>query len=153
MTYISTKTYGHEVGLSCCFRQWRADSHCKLLHGYALSVTLTFEAEELDHRNWVIDFGGLKEVKADLQNKFDHTVVIDVLDPKLDTFRGLEDSGLLKLTVLEEGVGCELFAKHIHRTVSDWLLAKGHAPRVLLRSVEVREHGANSALYEVKHAH
>ncbi|SVB70610.1 uncharacterized protein METZ01_LOCUS223464, partial [marine metagenome] len=26
--YQSTKTYGNEVGLSCCFRQWRADSHC-----------------------------------------------------------------------------------------------------------------------------
>ena len=33
----STKTYGHEEGLSCCFRQWRAThSHCRLLHGYAL---------------------------------------------------------------------------------------------------------------------
>ena len=39
----STKTYGHEEGLSCCFRQWRAThSHCRLLHGYALSFRLTF---------------------------------------------------------------------------------------------------------------
>lgn len=31
MTYVSTKTYGHEVGLSATFRQWRASSHCRLL--------------------------------------------------------------------------------------------------------------------------
>lgn len=31
--YQSTKTYGHDRGFSCAFRQWRADSHCRLIHG------------------------------------------------------------------------------------------------------------------------
>ena len=34
--YQSTKTYGNDVGLSCTFRQWKADSHCNKLHGYSL---------------------------------------------------------------------------------------------------------------------
>ena len=61
--YQSTKTYGNEVGLSCCFRQWRADSHWKLLHGYSLGFRFTFEAAQLDERNWVYDFGDCKWIK------------------------------------------------------------------------------------------
>ena len=72
MTYISTKTYGHDIGLSCAFRQWKAESHCKYLHGYSLSITFRFMANELDYRNWVVDFGGLKDLKATLEDYFDH---------------------------------------------------------------------------------
>ena len=76
MTYKSTKTYGHELGLSCCFRQWRAESHCRLLHGYALSIRLVFEAEELDVRNWVVDFGSLKSLKQMFVDTFDHKLLV-----------------------------------------------------------------------------
>jgi hypothetical protein len=66
--YISTKTYGNEQGLSCCFRQWRSThSHCSLLHGYSIGVRAKFESETLDDRNWVMDFGGLKAFKAWLE--------------------------------------------------------------------------------------
>ena len=54
--YISTKTYKHLGPVA--YRQWRADSHCNLIHGYALSFHFEFESEELDARNWVMDFGG-----------------------------------------------------------------------------------------------
>ena len=61
MRYQSTKTFGHDLGISCAFRQWRAThSHCSKIHGYALSVTMVFEANTLDDRNWVMDFGGFK---------------------------------------------------------------------------------------------
>ena len=47
MSFLSTKTYNHNVGLSCCFRQWRAkDSHCQYLHGYSISVRFNFKSEE-----------------------------------------------------------------------------------------------------------
>jgi 6-pyruvoyltetrahydropterin/6-carboxytetrahydropterin synthase len=62
--YLSTKTYGNDRGLSCCFRQWRSThSHCSLLHGYSIGIKLIFESETLDDRNWVMDFGGLKAFK------------------------------------------------------------------------------------------
>ena len=47
------------------FRQWRADSHCKFLHGYSFEFEFEFGAHELDERNWVVDFGGLKELESD----------------------------------------------------------------------------------------
>ena len=58
--FFSTKTYGHETGLSCAFRQPNAThSHCSLLHGYALSFKFVFGAQELDNKNWAVDFGDL----------------------------------------------------------------------------------------------
>lgn len=145
--YVATKTYGHEVGLSCAFRQWRADSHCRFLHGYALSVRLEFEATELDARNWVIDFGGLKEVKAFLVDTFDHKTVVAFDDPQMVLFEELHTNGLIKLVAMKD-VGCEAFAKHIFINVQKWLTSFDDAGRVRCRSVEVREHGANSAIYE-----
>jgi 6-pyruvoyltetrahydropterin/6-carboxytetrahydropterin synthase len=60
MTYYSTKTYGHNIGLACVFRQPNADhSHCHLLHGYSLAFKFTFGCKELDDKNWAVDFGEL----------------------------------------------------------------------------------------------
>jgi 6-pyruvoyltetrahydropterin/6-carboxytetrahydropterin synthase len=145
--HVSTKTYGHDVGLSACFRQWRAKSHCRLLHGYALAVKLEFEAETLDHRNWVVDFGGMGAFKAWLCDTFDHTLVVAEDDPNLFELRALDGMGLARVIVLP-AVGCEAFAQHIHSAGTAWLQGLGLTHRVRLRSVEVREHGANSAIYE-----
>ena len=151
--FLSTKTYNTSTGLSCCFRQWRAKhSHCQLLHGYALGVKLTFECTELDERNGVMDFGGLKELKQWLHHMFDHTTVIALDDPKLQTFRELYNMGVLELRTVP-GVGCEMFAKLIYERMNE-ILAKLALERKLLnttvqvKSVEVFEHGANSAIYE-----
>ena len=150
--YQSTKTYGHELGLSATFRQWRAThSHCSKLHGYALAVTLVFETGKLDHRNWVQDFGGLKEIKQYLQDTFDHKTIISEDDPELERFRMMARAGVLDLVILP-AVGCEAFATIIYDYVDAWLWNQAQAdmldtPRVWLQSVEVREHGANSARY------
>jgi len=146
MSYYSTKTYGHERGFSCAFRQWRADSHCRLIHGYALSIHLEFKAETLDERNWVIDFGGLKAVKQRLENLFDHTTVVAKDDPMLPAFYQLEEEGLVDLRVVDN-VGCEAFAELVHKNVSDWLKTTKDADRVTLSKVEIKEHGANGAIY------
>lgn len=152
MKYLSTKTYGHEVGLSACFRQWRANSHCRYLHGYALSVRLEFEADELDHRNWVVDFGSLKPVKAWLQETFDHKTVVAEDDPHLDLFAKMEAIGLIELVVVK-AVGCEAFARLIFDHVTGWMADEGLSPRARLTLVEVREHGANSAMLRADHLH
>ena len=60
--YQSTKVFD---GFSTCFRQWRADTtHCQYLHGYGVSFKIYFEGE-LDHRNWVWDFGCLRAVSVE----------------------------------------------------------------------------------------
>ena len=145
--YYSTKRYGHEVGLSAVFRQPNAGhSHCQLLHGYSLSFTFTFGCNSLDDNNWVVDFGGLKELKFWLQDNFDHKVVVDDADPKIDNLYMLEQQGLAELTVMD-GVGAEKFAQHAYN-FADNLVGKISGGRCWCVKVEVAEHGANSAIYE-----
>ena len=145
MPYQSTKTYGHNIGLSACFRQPNAHSHCKFLHGYSLQFKFTFQASELDERNWVVDFGGLKPLKKWLEDMFDHKVVLDESDPYLSTFQILESNGLAELTVID-GVGVEMFAKHAYN-YADKLVREMTDNRCWVISVECAEHGANSAIY------
>lgn len=142
--FRATKTYGHDLGLSCAFRQWRADSHCRYLHGYALSFRIEFSAHVLDERNWVIDFGGLKPLRDFLCHTFDHRLVVAADDPLLDEFKHAADAGVVQLTVLPN-VGCEAFAEHVFDWVEGWLITQRHSPRVRVAAVECREHGANSA--------
>ncbi len=146
MTYISTKTYGHEIGLSCAFRQWKADSHCKYLHGYSLAFTFKFIAEKLDYRNWVVDFGGLKDLKHMLEDHFDHKTVISEDDPHIKWFEKGRDLGVLDLIIVD-GVGCEKFAELAYNLAQEWLEDNDLSARVTLLSVEAKEHGANTALY------
>ena len=167
--YYSTKTYGNDRGLSCCFRQWRAShSHCSTLHGYSLGIKLVFECDTLDEKNWCMDFGGLKQFKAWADHMFDHTLVVAEDDPMLDFFKHMneivdidsknhlsklpyERGALCDLRIVP-GVGCEMFAKMAYDKMAE-LLASGDMrypinPTVRVKSVEVFEHGANSATYE-----
>lgn len=169
--YYSTKTYGNDRGLSCCFRQWRSThSHCSLLHGYSIGIKLIFESETLDDRNWVMDFGGLKAFKEWSEWMFDHTLILAYDDPHLGKFKqlaelGLNDvGGVCDLRVVE-GVGCEKFAQLAYEKMSQILEifqrgnsidinGKQYSARypvgagVRLKSVEVFEHAGNSATYE-----
>jgi 6-pyruvoyltetrahydropterin/6-carboxytetrahydropterin synthase len=144
--YLSTKKYGQEIGLSAVFRQWRADSHCHFLHGYALSISFLFIAKELDHRNWVVDFGGLKSLKQRLEAHFDHKTLIAKDDPHLNFFKQGHDLKVLDLLVVDK-IGCEAFAKLAFDLASDTLEEMGIADRVSCIETEVAEHGANSAIY------
>ena len=143
--YESTKTYGHNIGLSACFRQPKAHSHCKYLHGYALQFKFTFGCKHLDERNWVVDFGGLKPLKAWLEDTFDHKVVLDKDDPELHHFESLRLNHLAELTILD-GVGVEKFAEHACK-FADKLVKDMTKNRCFVVSCECAEHGANSAIY------
>ena len=148
MAFYSTKTYGHNIGLSAVFRQPNADhSHCHLLHGYSLGFKFTFACEKLDNKNWAVDFGGLKPLKAWLENNFDHKTCIDVNDPHVDVFHDLEKKGLIDLRLFE-GVGAEKFAEHAF-DAADALIKEKTDGRCWVHSVECSEHGANSAIYGV----
>ena len=145
MAYYSTKTYGHNIGLSAVFRQPKAHSHCKFLHGYSLAFKFTFGASNLDERNWVVDFGGLKSLKKWLEDSFDHKLVLDRDDPMMYKFAELENAGLAEITVLD-GVGVEKFAEHAWKFADD-LVTEASDGRCWCESVECSEHGANSGIY------
>lgn len=147
MAYRSSKTYGHEVGLTAVFRQWRAQSHCRFLHGYALKVHIEFEADELDERHWVVDFGSLKTFKGWLEDTFDHKLLIAEDDPQREMLEALGGLGLAQ-PVIVPATGCEAFAQLIYEGAEVWLRDAGYAPRVRVHHVRVSEHGANSAYYD-----
>jgi 6-pyruvoyltetrahydropterin/6-carboxytetrahydropterin synthase len=138
--YQSTKTF--TPGFSCAFRQWKATSHCRFIHGYALEIKLTFGADELDERNWVQDFGGFDHLKAVFKEQFDHTTIVAIDDPEKELFTRMSRAGLIDLRVMDH-VGCEAFARWVFKTTAEWLPS---APRVWLVAAEVREHSSNSAI-------
>ena len=110
---------------------------------------MIFEADTLDDRNWVIDFGQFKSLRKNLEEFFDHKTVIAEDDPCRLQFRELETEGALELRILPK-VGCEAFAEHIAKLTMEWMKLE-HEIRirnsVKLVSVEVREHGSNGARY------
>ena len=146
MIYYSTKTYGNDRGFSCAFRQPNAShSHCSLIHGYSLGFKFTFTSEKLDDKNWVYDFGNCKWIKKFLEDEFDHTLALDKSDPHFDYLFDMKNKGLANVVVMD-GVGCEKFAEHVYKFVAPEV-EKQTDQRVRLKSVEVFEHGANSAIY------
>lgn len=151
MKYQSTKLFD---GYSTCFRQWKAEgTHCKFLHGYAVSFRVWFEGQ-LDERNWVFDFGGMKRAKNTIQGKspkeffawlLDHTTIIADNDPYLDLFKQMDKDGIIQLRILP-AVGCEKFAEYLYNVINEFLY-KETEDRVRAVRVEVYEHERNSAAY------
>lgn len=148
----STKRFGHDRGISCAFRQWSADSHCHFIHGYALSFTFTFAAQVLDERNWVVDFGSCAFLEHRLRELFDHKLLVAQDDPQLDLLAQLGGMDAAHVVIVP-AVGCEAFAKYAYDIGTEFLQKivndeqpANTAPRVWLASVEVAEHGANSAI-------
>ena len=150
--YQSTKLFD---GFSCCFRQWKAKTtHCRFLHGYGISFRVTF-AGDLDHRNWVWDFGGMKRAKTlidDMQPKawmdymFDHTIIVAKDDPKLETFQAMEVLGIIQLRIVE-ATGAEKFSEFIFHKLNEFV-HKETQGRVRIAQVEFMEHNKNTAIYK-----
>jgi 6-pyruvoyltetrahydropterin/6-carboxytetrahydropterin synthase len=142
--YISTKTY-NQLG-PVAYRQWRADSHCNLIHGYALSFHFEFECDTLDARNWCMDFGGLKPLKGLLEDWFDHTLLVAQDDPMREHLLNLGKLKLAKITEVEK-TGCEGIAAFLYEYINTIFLPNyGEKDRVWCSKVEVRETDSNMAM-------
>ena len=152
MGYKSTKLFN---GFTCCFRQWKAvETHCKYLHGYAVSFKVIFEGE-LDHKNWVWDFGGMKRAKnliegmqpkAWMDYMFDHTVIIAKDDPEALMFQSLSDLGVIQLREVD-ATGAEKFAEYVFNKLNKFVDLETDG-RVKISSVEFMENSNNSAIYQ-----
>ena len=142
-------------GFSTCFRQWRADTtHCQYLHGYDVEFEVTFEGD-LDHRNWVWDFGGMKRAnnliegkqpKAWMEYMFDHTVVVAEDDPAMADFVDLDARGVIQLRIVK-AVGAEKFAEYLYHKLNDFVQLETEG-RVKVVKVKFMENHKNSAIYE-----
>ena len=149
--FKSTKLFD---GFSCCFRQWKAETtHCRFLHGYGVSFRVTFEGQ-LDHRNWVWDFGGMKRANTKIDGMspkewmdymFDHTVLVAIDDPDLKIFQTMYDNDIIQLRVVE-ATGAEKFAEFIFHKLNNFVKTETN-DRVKVAQVEFMEHGKNTAIY------
>ena len=149
--FQSTKVFD---GFSTVFRQWKAETtHCKYLHGYGVSFKLYFEGE-LDDRNWVWDFGGMKRAKGKIDGKttkewfdfmFDHTFIVAEDDPYLESFKRMAEAGVAQIRVIP-ATGAERFAKYIYDKVNPFIEEETNG-RVSIAKVEFREHNKNNAIY------
>jgi len=154
MSFISTKVFD---GFSCVFRQWKAEgTHCKYLHGYGVSFKVWFKGE-LDEKNWVWDFGGMKRAKgtidgmnpkAWMDHMFDHTMVVAEDDPFLESFKRMDEAGVVQLRVVPH-VGAERFAQYVYQKLNTFVQEETEG-RVKVVKVEFMEHGKNSAIYVEK---
>jgi 6-pyruvoyltetrahydropterin/6-carboxytetrahydropterin synthase len=141
-------------GFSTVFRQWKAkDTHCRFLHGYGISFKLYFEGE-LDHRNWVWDFGGMKRAKTKIDGfspkewmdyMFDHTVVAAKDDPAVDVLEEMNERGIIQLRWVN-ATGAEKFAEFIFHKLNDFVHTETEG-RVRVTKVKFMEHGKNAAYY------
>ena len=149
--FLSSKVFD---GFSTVFRQWKAETtHCKYLHGYGVSFKLWFEGE-LDDRNWVWDFGGMKRAKGKIDNMtpkewfdymFDHTFVVAEDDPYLQSFLKMDEAGVAQVRVVP-ATGAERFAEFVYNKVNKFIEEETKG-RVSIAKVEFREHGKNAAIY------
>lgn len=151
--FQSTKVFD---GFSTVFRQWQAEgTHCRFLHGYAIEFKVTFEGE-LDHRNWVWDFGGMKRAntkidgmspKEWMDHMFDHTVVLANDDPYKEAFQKLHINGVIQLRLMDGPVGAERFAEFIYNKLNEFVQEETNG-RVRVAQVEFFENKKNTAIYE-----
>jgi 6-pyruvoyltetrahydropterin/6-carboxytetrahydropterin synthase len=149
--FQSTKIFD---GFSCVFRQWKAEgTHCRFLHGYGVSFKVWFEGE-LDEKNWVWDFGGMKRAKSTIDGMnpkawmdymFDHTTLIAEDDPYLEGWKAMDQHGLIQLRVIPH-VGAERFAEFIFNKLNDFIKVETDG-RVRITKVEFMENNKNSATY------
>lgn len=145
----STKTFDK---LPCAHSQYFAtDSNgepgeCAAIHGYDRSVKFTF-AGDIDPQGWVFPFGHTSQVRDWLKFYFDHTTVLGADDPRLEQIddKMVGAGGLFKtLRVLPSGVSMEMSALFIFEHVNPFIYSITGG-RVVIDTVEVREHDANGA--------
>ena len=139
--YKVTKTYGHDRGYSCAFRQWSAESNCKYLHGYSLGFKITLQSPTLDINNWVYDFGNFSFLENWLTQNFDHTLLVAKNDPEKEMLMLLNNK-VARVIELEK-ISCEYFAEMTFRYIDN------HLSNIYVEviSVEVSEHGSNAGIY------
>jgi 6-pyruvoyltetrahydropterin/6-carboxytetrahydropterin synthase len=130
--------------------QQSLDSRTQTIHTviYCTVTVWHLNCNDLDNKNWAVDFGGLKTLKQWLEDQFDHKLALDKNDPHIEKFRELEKLDLAEIRIFD-GVGAEKFAEHAFN-FADSLIRSQTNNRCYVVEVECSEHGANSAIYKRK---
>lgn len=146
LPYCSTKNF---IGFPCAHRQHRHGGVCAHIHGYSRSFHYVFGADSLDACGFVVDFGKLRLLKTWLEDRFDHTLLINGDDPLMPQFRELADAGAAKLVLPPYGVATEGCARWGAELAQDLLDSDPDTRkrRCVVLACECKENEKNSGIY------
>ena len=131
----------------CSHRQHTHDGACRYVHGYSRWFEFEFWSPSADPNTlFIVDFGKLKWLKAQLTEWFDHTLLLNADDPELPFFQEAESRGAAKLTVLPN-VGMEAVAIYLWSYVEARLRKEQSSVRLI--RCRVGENDKNSGEWKV----
>ena len=133
--YTCTKKYDN---LPFAHRQHKHEGHCSRIHGHSWAFEFTFSAPRLDHRGFVVDFGSLKWLKAWINDHFDHTLVLNRDDPRLEEIVEMDIADV----ILVDSCSSEGIAKFLYENIAPEISRTTNARLV---KVVVHEDTKNSA--------
>lgn len=132
--------------LPCSHRSWAHGGKCAFLHGYERCFEIEFGCERLEAgTGFVVDFGELKQVRALLQEQFDHTTLVATDDPELELFEELARREVIDLRVMAH-TGMEGAAEWAYEHV-DCLIRDATGDRVRVTRVVARESRKNAVVF------
>lgn len=129
-------------------RQPNHAGHCRFIHGHNWSFEFELVAREKDSCGFVMDFGGLKELKEWLDDGFDHKLVLNADDPFLKEFKIAQNLTGDCVRVVAD-CSCEGLAELVFN-VAEGIVFRLTQGRVSIKRVTVFEDSKNSATVEVK---
>lgn len=143
-------------------RQHNHDGHCSLIHGHNWTFEVEFACRALDENQFVIDFGKLKFIREWLEQRFDHTLVLNEDDPFLDIMEefltdvrwdpNLPNSIDLAKIVKVPNCGAEGLAAYALRQLNELLRDRnvGQDRGLHVRRVTLYEDDRNSATVQLE---
>lgn len=126
-------------------RQAHHPGHCSKIHGHNWSVTIEFQASELDENGFVVDFGNLKYLKEFIDNHLDHACLLSKEDAQA---KELAESPFKELFHIcwVDNASCEGIAVYLFKEFSR-LLEENEGKRVSIRSIKLQEDDKNHVRY------
>ncbi|WP_457626562.1 6-pyruvoyl trahydropterin synthase family protein [Persephonella sp.] len=122
---------------------------CLNIHGHSYKIEVTVGSDRLNEQEMVIDFYHIKAALKDLiDNKIDHSFIIDKNDPLYPAFK--EHFGFLKLFVVDFCPTAEALAKFIYDFLEEKLEKAGLLEDIKVVSVTVWETETGKATYKGK---
>ena len=137
-----SKTYT-DIPLS--HRQPKHSGRCSRIHGHSWAITLTFASKEMDSNGFVVDFGELHYLGDWIDKHLDHGTIVCNSDPRIEEIRKLAQSGLLKITEVEQA-SCEGIAKHLFY-IFDKMVRQHTNSRAWIQQIHLEEDSRNSATF------
>jgi len=111
---------------------------CKTIHGHNWKIVVEVQSDKL-HNDMVMDFKDLKNYLKEIENSFDHKLIVKEGSLKDNTIKCLEEEGFI-LSIVEFNTTAENFAKHIY-----YILKNKY--NINVKKVDIYETDNNKASY------